>query len=116
MHYPKETSIVCYLNHLFLFSLIVGSQQDMIVNVWDWHNNIKVASNKISTKVKAISFAENGNYFVTGKNNIVSMYFQKKPSSNQSTNHIFFTFQLEIVILNFGIWNIQDLNTRSLYL
>ena len=34
-----------------------------IVNVWDWHNNIKVASNKISTKVKAISFAENGNYF-----------------------------------------------------
>ena len=42
----------------------------MIVNVWDWHNNIKVASNKISTKVKAISFAENGNYFVTG-NNIV---------------------------------------------
>ena len=78
MHYPKETSIVCYLNHLFLFSLIVGSQQDMIVNVWDWHNNIKVASNKISTKVKAISFAENGNYFVTGKNNIVSMDFQKK--------------------------------------
>ena len=64
----------------------------MIVNVWDWHNNIKVASNKISTKVKAISFAENGNYFVTGKNIIVSMYFQKKNSSNQSTNHIFFGF------------------------
>ena len=106
----------CYNNHLCFFSLVVGSQQDMIVNVWDWHNNIKVASNKISTKVKAISFAENGNYFVTGKNNIVSMCFQKKNSSNQSTNHIFFAFQLEIVILNFGIWNIQDLNTRSLYL
>ena len=46
----------------------VGSQHDMIVNVWDWRNNVKVASNKVSTKVKAISFAENGNYFVTAGN------------------------------------------------
>ena len=107
--------VTCY-NHLFLFSFLVGSQQDMIVNVWDWHNNIKVASNKISTKVKAISFAENGNYFVTGKNNIVSMYFQKKTRQISPPIIFFFAFQLEIVILNFGIWNIQDLNTRSLYL
>jgi WD40 repeat protein len=37
----------------------------MIVNVWDWKNNIKVASNKVSAKVKAVSFSEDGNYFVT---------------------------------------------------
>ena len=53
----------------------VGSQQDMIVNVWDWHNNIKVASNKISTKVKAISFAENGNYFVTSGNRHIKFWY-----------------------------------------
>ena len=53
----------------------VGSQQDMIVNVWDWHNNIKVASNKISTKVKAISFAENGNYFVTAGNRHIKFWY-----------------------------------------
>ena len=84
----------CYNNHLCFFSLVVGSQQDMIVNVWDWHNNIKVASNKISTKVKAISFAENGNYFVTGKNNIVSMCFQKKTHQNIKSVHqsYFFCF------------------------
>ena len=29
---------------------------------------VKVASNKVSTKVKAISFAENGSYFVTAGN------------------------------------------------
>lgn len=29
----------------------VGSQHDMIVNVWDWKNNVKVASNKVSCKV-----------------------------------------------------------------
>ena len=53
----------------------MGSQQDMIVNVWDWHNNIKVASNKISTKVKAISFAENGNYFVTAGNRHIKFWY-----------------------------------------
>ena len=52
----------------------VGSQHDMIVNVWDWRNNVKVASNKISTKVKAISFAENGNYFVTAGNRHVKFW------------------------------------------
>ena len=46
-----------------------------IVNVWDWHNNIKVASNKISTKVKAISFAENGNYFVTAGNRHIKFWY-----------------------------------------
>ncbi|XP_062531392.1 mitogen-activated protein kinase-binding protein 1 isoform X4 [Bombyx mori] len=43
----------------------VGSQHDMIVNVWDWRANLKLASNKVSSRVKAVSFAENGNYFVT---------------------------------------------------
>lgn len=53
----------------------VGSQHDMIVNVWDWKNNIKVASNKVSTKVKAISFAENGSYFVTAGNRHVKFWY-----------------------------------------
>ncbi|KFM64351.1 Mitogen-activated protein kinase-binding protein 1, partial [Stegodyphus mimosarum] len=35
----------------------VGSQHDMVVNVWDWRNKQKVASNKVSCKVKALSFA-----------------------------------------------------------
>lgn len=53
----------------------VGTQHDMIVNVWDWKNNIKVASNKVSTKVKAIAFSENGNYFVTVGNRHVKFWF-----------------------------------------
>ncbi|RVE45608.1 hypothetical protein evm_009721 [Chilo suppressalis] len=43
----------------------VGSQHDMIVNVWDWRANLKLASNKVSSRVKAVSFSECGNYFVT---------------------------------------------------
>ncbi|XP_043289126.1 mitogen-activated protein kinase-binding protein 1 isoform X7 [Venturia canescens] len=53
----------------------VGSQHDMIVNVWDWRNNVKVASNKVSSKVKAVSFAENGNYFVTVGNRHVKFWY-----------------------------------------
>lgn len=47
----------------------------MIVNVWDWKNNIKVASNKVSTKIKAVAFAENGNYFVTVGNRHVKFWY-----------------------------------------
>lgn len=53
----------------------VGSQHDMIVNVWDWRNNVKVASNKVSSRVKAVSFAENGNYFVTVGNRHVKFWY-----------------------------------------
>ncbi|KAL0123434.1 hypothetical protein PUN28_005746 [Cardiocondyla obscurior] len=53
----------------------IGSQHDMIVNVWDWRNNVKVASNKVSSKVKAICFAENGNYFVTVGNRHVKFWY-----------------------------------------
>ncbi|XP_025073629.1 WD repeat-containing protein 62 isoform X4 [Pogonomyrmex barbatus] len=47
----------------------------MIVNVWDWRNNIKIASNKVSSKVKAVCFAENGNYFVTVGNRHVKFWY-----------------------------------------
>ena len=36
---------------------------------------IQVASNKISAKVKAVSFAENGNYFVTAGNRHVKFWY-----------------------------------------
>ncbi|KAL0280829.1 UNVERIFIED_CONTAM: hypothetical protein PYX00_002006 [Menopon gallinae] len=60
----------------------VGSQHDMIVNVWDWKSNIKVASNKVSTRVKAVSFSENGKYFVTvGMRHVKFWYLEYSRSS-----------------------------------
>ncbi|XP_054711970.1 mitogen-activated protein kinase-binding protein 1-like [Uloborus diversus] len=53
----------------------IGSQHDMVVNVWDWRNKQKVASNKVSCKVKAISFSAGGNYFVTVGNNHVKFWY-----------------------------------------
>jgi len=60
-------------SHKYVVS--VGSQHDMIVNVWDWRATVKVASNKVSAKVKAVSFAENGNYFVTVGNRHVKFWY-----------------------------------------
>lgn len=47
----------------------------MIVNVWDWRNNLKVASNKVSTKVKSLAFSEKGDYFVTAGNRHIKFWF-----------------------------------------
>lgn len=47
----------------------------MIVNVWNWKSGVKVGSNKVSSKVKAIAFAQNGSYFVTVGNRHVKFWF-----------------------------------------
>lgn len=53
----------------------VGSQHDNIVNVFDWKSNLKIASNKVSSKVVAVSFCENGSYFVTVGNRHVKYWY-----------------------------------------
>lgn len=47
----------------------------MIVNVFDWRANLKMASNKISSKVSAVCFAEDGSYFVTVGNRHVKYWY-----------------------------------------
>ncbi|XP_055713007.1 uncharacterized protein LOC129807634 isoform X2 [Phlebotomus papatasi] len=53
----------------------VGSQHDMIVNVFDWKQNSKIASNKVSAKVVAVAFSEDGSYFVTVGNRHVKFWY-----------------------------------------
>ncbi|XP_074041740.1 WD repeat domain 62 isoform X2 [Leptinotarsa decemlineata] len=83
---PQPQQVAEFLVHKFGINCVafsptgkyvvsIGTQHDMIVNVWDWKNNIKVASNKISTKVKSIAFAENGSYFVTVGNRHVKFWY-----------------------------------------
>ena len=43
----------------------------MVVNVWDWRNSCKVATNKMSFNVSAISFTKDGSYFVAAGNRFV---------------------------------------------
>ncbi|XP_026101466.1 mitogen-activated protein kinase-binding protein 1-like [Carassius auratus] len=46
----------------------VGFQHDMMVNVWAWKKNVVVATNKVSSKVTAVSFSDDSSYFVTAGN------------------------------------------------
>lgn len=66
----------------------IGTQHDMIVNVWDWRNNTKVASNKISTKVKALAFSEDGSYFVTVGNRHVKFWYLDSGKSKVTNSKI----------------------------
>lgn len=43
----------------------VGNVHDAVINVWNIRTRFKVATNKISNKVKGIAFSRDGSYFVT---------------------------------------------------
>nr|XP_004660952.2 mitogen-activated protein kinase-binding protein 1 isoform X2 [Jaculus jaculus] len=53
----------------------VGYQHDMIVNVWAWKKNIVVASNKVSSRVTAVSFSEDCSYFVTAGHRHIKFWY-----------------------------------------
>lgn len=46
-----------------------------MINVWNWIKKYKVASNKLSCKIKGISFSKDGNYFVTVGNRHVKFWY-----------------------------------------
>ena len=61
--------------HLLFFILLIYR---LLINfhfLFSYPPNLQVASNKVSTKVKAISFAENGSYFVTAGNRQVTLCY-----------------------------------------
>ena len=47
---------------------------DMDINVWNVKSKYKVASNKVAQSIKGISFAENGDHFVTVGNRHVKFW------------------------------------------
>ncbi|XP_028651393.1 WD repeat-containing protein 62 isoform X1 [Erpetoichthys calabaricus] len=53
----------------------VGYEHDMTVNVWEWKKGIVIASNKVSSKVTAVSFSEDNSYFVTVGNRHVKFWY-----------------------------------------
>ena len=56
----------------------------MVVNVWDWRNSCKVATNKMSFNVSAISFTKDGSYFVAAGNRLVDVLPTAEDNDNCS--------------------------------
>lgn len=70
------------------YCVSIGSQHDMVVNVWDWKSGVKVAGNKVSARVKALSFSEDGSYFVTvGVRHVKFWYLDFSSASNNNTSN-----------------------------
>lgn len=66
----------------------------MIVNVFDWKVNLKIASNKVSAKVAAVSFSADGNYFVTVGNRHVKYWYLEGSRKVSHTLIIDFNFKI----------------------
>jgi hypothetical protein len=43
----------------------VGFQHDGYLNVWNWRKGTKVASNRVTSRVNAMAFAQDGTHFIT---------------------------------------------------
>ncbi|XP_051579389.1 mitogen-activated protein kinase-binding protein 1-like isoform X1 [Myxocyprinus asiaticus] len=65
------------------YIISVGYQHDMIVNVWAWKKNVVVASNKVSSKVTAVSFSDDSSYFVTAGNRHVKFWYLDHTKSSK---------------------------------
>ncbi|XP_030074333.1 WD repeat-containing protein 62 isoform X2 [Microcaecilia unicolor] len=66
----------------------VGHQHDMTVNVWDWKKDTVVATNKISSKVIAVSFSEDSSYFVTAGSRLVKFWYLETSNEQQVTGTV----------------------------
>ncbi|XP_073674484.1 WD repeat-containing protein 62 isoform X2 [Garra rufa] len=53
----------------------VGYQHDRTVSVWEWKKGTVIASNKVSSRVLAVSFSEDNSYFVTAGNRHVRFWY-----------------------------------------
>ncbi|KAG9510263.1 Mitogen-activated protein kinase-binding protein 1 [Fragariocoptes setiger] len=57
----------------------IGSHHDMTINVWDWRKQLRVASAKVSTKIKSASFSASSSYFVTvGEGHVKYWYLHEE--------------------------------------
>ncbi|KAG2218778.1 hypothetical protein INT45_000315, partial [Circinella minor] len=57
----------------------IGFQHDGYLYVWNWKKGIKLAGNKVTSKVNALSFSKDGTYFVTaGLRHVKFWYFDAR--------------------------------------
>ncbi|KAI8139945.1 WD40-repeat-containing domain protein [Fennellomyces sp. T-0311] len=57
----------------------IGFQHDGYLYVWHWRKGIKLAGNKVTSKVNALSFSKDGTYFVTaGLRHVKFWYFDAR--------------------------------------
>ncbi|XP_054650919.1 WD repeat-containing protein 62 [Dunckerocampus dactyliophorus] len=74
-------SCVAFSTSCYIIS--VGYQHDMNVCVWDWRKGSIIASNKVSSRVSAISFSQDNSYFVTAGHRHVKFWYLNASKERQ---------------------------------
>lgn len=76
----------------------IGNEFDMNINVWNWRSNSKVASNKVSSKVRASPIR-----FYTSQLQKFFSNYRLKPCLFLKMGPI--SSRLVFAMSNFGIWS-----------
>ncbi|KAG0093476.1 hypothetical protein BGZ93_007858 [Podila epicladia] len=67
----------------------LGFQHDGYIHVWNWRNNLQIASNKVTTKANAVAFSSDGSYFVTaGLRHIKFWYLNVAPTTRSGVPNV----------------------------
>ncbi|KAF9377346.1 hypothetical protein CPC16_011870, partial [Podila verticillata] len=67
----------------------LGFQHDGYIHVWNWRNNLQIASNKVTTKVNAVAFSSDGSFFVTaGLRHIKFWYLNVAPTGKSGVPNV----------------------------
>ncbi|KAJ1959472.1 hypothetical protein IWQ62_004598, partial [Dispira parvispora] len=71
------------------YLVTVGRPHDGFLHVWDWAREIRVASNRITTRVCNIAYAPDGSFFVTvGVRHVKFWYLRPIPDSDRAVETI----------------------------
>ncbi|KAI9296292.1 WD40 repeat-like protein [Neoconidiobolus thromboides FSU 785] len=64
----------------------LGYQHDGVLNIWNWRQGLKIASNRITAKVSSLAMALNGEFCVTsGLRHLKFWYFKNSNASGLTT-------------------------------
>ncbi|KAF9293120.1 hypothetical protein BGZ74_011844 [Mortierella antarctica] len=67
----------------------LGFQHDGYIHVWNWRNNLQIASNKVTSKANAVAFSSDGSYFVTaGLRHIKFWYLNAAPTTRSGVPNV----------------------------
>ncbi|CAK8688406.1 unnamed protein product [Clavelina lepadiformis] len=67
------------------YVISIGYQHDNVINVWDWKKDKLAATNKVSTKVKSVAFAEDSSHFITVGNRHVKFWYLENSTTDNTT-------------------------------
>uniref|UniRef100_UPI00358FC1D3 mitogen-activated protein kinase-binding protein 1-like isoform X3 n=1 Tax=Myxine glutinosa TaxID=7769 RepID=UPI00358FC1D3 len=94
----------------------VGHHHDMIVNVWDWKRRVLAATNKVSSKVLAVSFSADSGTFVTVGNRHVKFWYIDASKTSKAASACCLSVSEELIFCGCADGTVRIYNPENLRL